>query len=105
MTLTLAPNALRLLFRPTRSIVRKLFVVAAVVAQHRQRPVQIVDDDVDVAVVVEVAERGAAADGRRGQRRSEVFRDFRERAVTVVAVERACAGDMSLPAPLFSSCG
>ena len=74
MTLTLAPNALRLLFRPTRSIDEEVVRVAAVVAKHCQRPVQIVDDDVDVAVVVEVAERGAAADGRRAQRRSEIAR-------------------------------
>lgn len=37
---------------------------AGVIAQERRRAVEIVDDDIDVAIVVQIPERGAAAHAR-----------------------------------------
>ena len=88
MTLTLAPNALRLLFRPTRSIDRVVVLVAAVVAQDRRRTFQVVDHDVDVAIVVDVAECRAARYRRSRQRLARVRGDLCERAITIVVIEQ-----------------
>ena len=49
--------------------------------------VQIVDDDVDVAVVVEVGKRGPPAGLRRRHRRAELLADVREPSVAQVAVD------------------
>ena len=47
--------------------------------QQVGRVVDVVDDDVDVAVVVDIREGGAAAGVRRGNRRPEPFADVFER--------------------------
>ena len=55
-------------------------------AEEIGRVVQVVDDDVDVAVVVEVGEGGAAAGLRRRDRRAELLADVGEASVAQVAI-------------------
>ena len=56
-------------------------------AEEIGRVVQVVDDDVDVAVVVEVGKGGAAAGLRRRHRRAELLGDVGEAPVAEVAID------------------
>ena len=51
------------------------------------RRVHVVDNHVDVAIVIEVGERGAAAGGRRRDRRAELRRDVLEATVAEVSID------------------
>src|SRR5690349_3998962 len=62
--------------------------VPAVVAQQGRRAVEIVDEDVDVAVVVHVAERAATGDALGGDCRPRTGRHVFEPAVSQIAIER-----------------
>ena len=55
------------------------------VDEQPRRPVDVADDDVDVAVVVDVAERGAAADLGEGEGGARLARDVLEPAVAEIA--------------------
>ena len=62
--------------------------VPTVVAQQGRWAIEVVDDEVEVAVVVEIAARRAAADARCHEGRASVRRDLHEGAVAVVPVEQ-----------------
>src|SRR5262245_5653178 len=62
--------------------------IASVVMQKLWRAIQIADDHVDAAVVVQVAEGYAARDPLFHQRGAELGGNFRKRAVPVVSVKQ-----------------
>src|SRR5262249_37700186 len=66
----------------------KVVPIAAVVAENRRRAVEVIDDYVHVAIVVEIAERRATTDGRLIHCRADFRSDRGERSVTVVAVKQ-----------------
>ena len=77
---------------------------SAFVAQQRRRTVQIVDDDVDVPVVVDIAERAAASEIWRGDGGSRRRGHVGEAAVPQVAVQqfRLAVGEVQLAARKLS---
>ena len=48
----------------------EVLTISTIVPQHRRRAVQVVDNDVEIAVVIEIDSGGPPADGARGQRRA-----------------------------------
>ena len=104
-TFTRAPRALRFDVVPGEIDREEVVPIAAVVAQERRRTVEIADHDVDVAVVVEIAERRTPADAGRAQRRAGVLADLGERAVTPVPVQQRALPVRRLQAGVRSTCG
>ena len=87
MTVTLAPIAKRL---PAGAVTRKRDpVVAGVLAvlEHRRHVVHVADDDVGIAVVVEVADGEAAADPRDLQAAGRRAADTSRKRAAVVQQE------------------
>ena len=70
-TRTTAPMPSPVRPRATQRYRQPVIGVAPVVAQDRRLGVEVGDDDVDVAVVIEIAEGSAAAGGRAGECRPE----------------------------------
>ena len=66
----------------------RVLPVPAIVAQQGRRTIQVVDDDVDVAVVVEIADGAAASEIRRRHGRPRARRHVDEAAVAGVAIEQ-----------------
>ena len=56
-----------------------------VIAQQRRRTVDIVDENIQIAIVIEIAQRGAASGPRLLERRAGAFSDAFEGAVSQVA--------------------
>src|SRR5262245_20962610 len=59
----------------------------AIYTEEIRNVVHVVDDDIDIAVVVEVGEGGAAARLGNGHRRSELLGDVTEAAVAQIPVD------------------
>ena len=68
---TTAPTPSPVRARATQRYRQPVIGIAAVVAQDRRLGVEIGDDDVDVPVIIDIAEGSAAAGGRSGECRPE----------------------------------
>jgi len=73
---------------------------AALVAEQRRRSVEVIDHNLEMAVVVQVPEGAPAGDALRGDSKSGFRRDIDKASVAAVAVKQAglFIGDMQLTA-------
>ena len=86
--MTIAPIASVLGALPCSLTISQLPARRELVVQQLRRAVEIVDHEVEAAVVVEVADGEAAADALLHQRRAVARRHLVERAVAAVVVEQ-----------------
>src|SRR6266404_820045 len=70
----------------------RVISVSSVVPEQLRRAVEIIDDYIDVAVVIDVAKCGSATCTSLSQRSTELGAYLRKRAVTVVVMD-----EVSLP--------
>ena len=80
---------LRLLFTPASLISIELLRVSTVVAQQLRWSIEIRDQQIDIAVVIDVAKRDAAADAILSQDRTKLRRYFSECRVAIVPVQQS----------------
>src|ERR1041385_9030846 len=81
-------DAIAIAFHSDRLDQNRIAGIAAIVSQHLRRSVKIIDHDVDVAIVIDVPKRGAAARALLDERRPQLRADFGKGPIAVVVMHK-----------------
>src|SRR3954463_15631105 len=81
-------HAIAIAFHSDRLDQNRIACIAAIISQHLRRSVKIIDHDVNIAIVIDIAKGGAPARALLNEWRPQLPADFGKGAIAVVVMHK-----------------